>query len=53
MSEVTHILHAIADGDSRTASRLLPLVYNELRQLSALRLAHQPPGQTLQPEDDA
>ena len=49
MSEVSHILHAIADGDPQAASQLLPLVYNELRKLAAHRLAHQAPGQTLQP----
>ena len=49
MSEVTHILHAIAEGDPQAASQLLPLVYDELRQLAAHRLAHQAPGQTLQP----
>jgi hypothetical protein len=27
MSEVTHILHAIAEGDPRAASQFLPLVY--------------------------
>jgi RNA polymerase sigma factor (TIGR02999 family) len=49
MSEVTHILHAIADGDPSAASQLLPLVYDELRRLATHRLAHQAPGQTLQP----
>jgi RNA polymerase sigma factor (TIGR02999 family) len=49
MSEVTHILHAIAEGDPQAASQLLPLVYDELRRLAAHRLAHQAPGQTLQP----
>jgi RNA polymerase sigma factor (TIGR02999 family) len=49
MSEVTQILHAIAEGDPQAASQLLPLVYDELRQLAAHRLAHQAPGQTLQP----
>jgi RNA polymerase sigma factor (TIGR02999 family) len=49
MSEVTQILHAIAEGDPHAASQLLPLVYDELRQLAAHRLAHQSPGQTLQP----
>jgi len=42
-------LHAIAEGDPQAASQLLPLVYDELRQLAAHRLAHQAPGQTLQP----
>jgi RNA polymerase sigma factor (TIGR02999 family) len=49
MSEVTHILHAIAEGDPSAVSQLLPLVYDELRKLAAHRLAHQTPGQTLQP----
>jgi RNA polymerase sigma factor (TIGR02999 family) len=49
MSEVTRILHALAEGDAQAASRLLPLVYDELRKLAAHRLAHHPPEQTLQP----
>jgi RNA polymerase sigma factor (TIGR02999 family) len=49
MSEVTQILHAIAEGDPQAASQLLPLVYEELRQLAAHKLAHEIPGQTLQP----
>src|SRR5919198_5865968 len=48
MSEVTQILHAIADGDPDAASQLLPLVYDELRQLAAQKLAQEKPGQTLQ-----
>ena len=31
------------------AERLLPLVYDELKKLAAARLAHELPGQTLQP----
>src|SRR5439155_11798545 len=49
MSEVTRILSAIEQGDPNAAGELLPLVYDELRQLAAHRLAHQTPGQTLQP----
>ncbi len=49
MSEVTRILNAIGQGDPRAASQLLPLVYEELRSLAASRLAHEKPGQTLQP----
>jgi RNA polymerase sigma factor (TIGR02999 family) len=49
MSEVTQILNAIAEGDPSAASQLLPLVYDELRKLAAHRLAHQTPGQTLEP----
>ncbi len=49
MNEVTQILSAIEQGDPHAADRLLPLVYEELRQLAAQRLAHESPGQTLQP----
>lgn len=49
MSDVTRILHAIAEGDPGAADQLLPLVYDELRKLAAHRLAQQTPGQTLQP----
>ncbi len=48
MSEVTHILAAVERGDPRAAEQLLPLVYDELRQLAAQRLASEKPGQTLQ-----
>jgi RNA polymerase sigma factor (TIGR02999 family) len=49
MSEVTQVLHAIAEGDPDAASQLLPLVYDELRKLAAQKLAREMPGQTLQP----
>src|SRR5262249_56930798 len=49
MSEVSRILSAIEQGDPHAAGQLLPLVYDELRQLAAHRLAHETPGQTLQP----
>src|SRR5262245_55376560 len=49
MDEVPQILNAAGEGDPHAASQLLPLVYAELRQLAAHRLAHQTPGQTLQP----
>jgi RNA polymerase sigma factor (TIGR02999 family) len=48
MSEVTHILSAITQGDPHAAAQLLPLVYNELRQLAAQKLAQEKPGQTLE-----
>jgi RNA polymerase sigma factor (sigma-70 family) len=47
MSEVTRILSAIEQGDPQAAEKLLPLVYKELRQLAARRLAKENPGQTL------
>lgn len=49
MSDVTRILDAIQQGDPKAAEELLPLVYEELRRLAALKMADQPPGQTLQP----
>jgi RNA polymerase sigma factor (TIGR02999 family) len=48
MSDVTRILSAIEQGDAHAAEQLLPLVYDELRQLAAARLAQEKPGQTLQ-----
>jgi len=48
MTEVTRILSAIDEGDPSAAEQLLPLVYDELRQLAARRLAQEQPGQTLQ-----
>src|SRR5262245_27892226 len=48
MSEVTRILSAIEQGDPSAAEQLLPLVYDELRKLAALKLSHEKTGQTLQ-----
>jgi len=48
MSDVTRILSAIEQGDAQAAEQLLPLVYEELRKLAAVRLAQEKPGQTLQ-----
>src|SRR6476619_1667544 len=49
MTNVTRLLDAAAAGDRRAAADLLPLVYAELRALAAAKLAHEKPGQTLQP----
>jgi RNA polymerase sigma factor (TIGR02999 family) len=49
MTDVTQLLDAIADGQASAGERLLPLVYDELRQLAAGYLADERPGQTLQP----
>ena len=48
MTEITHILSAIEQGDPSAAGDLLPLVYDELRKLAAAKLAQEKPGQTLQ-----
>jgi RNA polymerase sigma factor (TIGR02999 family) len=47
MTDVTRILSAIEQGDPTAAEQLLPLVYGELRQLAAQKLAQEKPGQTL------
>src|SRR5262249_46059889 len=49
MDNVTQILGAIDKGDPHAASQLLPLVYDELRNLAAQNLAQEKAGQTLQP----
>lgn len=48
MTDVTHILSQIEQGDPSAADQLLPLVYDELRKLAAAKLAGEKPGQTLQ-----
>jgi RNA polymerase sigma factor (TIGR02999 family) len=49
MTEVTQLLNAMNRGDPHAAAQLLPLVYDELRRLASKWLAHEAPGQTLQP----
>ena len=46
---VTELLRAAQAGDAGAAERLLAAVYQELHQLARARMAHLPPGQTLQP----
>jgi RNA polymerase sigma factor (TIGR02999 family) len=48
MGDVTRILEAIEQGDMDAAGDLFPAVYDQLRRLAALELAHESPGQTLQ-----
>ena len=49
MSNVTHILTAIEQGDTKATDELLPVVYQELRRLAAYKMASEPAGHTLQP----
>ena len=49
MSDVTRILDRVQQGDPKAADELLPLVYDELRELATHKMAHQPQGHTLQP----
>ncbi|MBI3417512.1 MAG: sigma-70 family RNA polymerase sigma factor [Verrucomicrobia bacterium] len=48
MSDVTRILDRVQQGESKAADELLPLVYQELRKLAAMKMAQEKPGQTLQ-----
>ena len=45
MNDVTQFLDAVARGEAQAAEQLLPIVYEELRQLAAQRLAQERPGQ--------
>ena len=49
MADVTQVLEAVQQGSPQAAEDLLPLVYEELRRLAAAKMAHEQPGQTLQP----
>ncbi|MEO8428159.1 MAG: ECF-type sigma factor, partial [Verrucomicrobiota bacterium] len=49
MSQFTHVLDQIQQGNEKAADELLPLVYEELRKLAAHKMASEAPGQTLQP----
>jgi RNA polymerase sigma factor (TIGR02999 family) len=48
-SEVTAALAAWSAGDKAALSRVLPLVYTELRALAAQQLRKEGPGHTLEP----
>jgi RNA polymerase sigma factor (TIGR02999 family) len=47
--EVSSLLDAAGPDNPQAAEQLLQLVYDDLRRLAAHRLAHEAPGQTLQP----
>src|SRR5262245_48576702 len=49
MNEVTRILSAVGRGDPNAASKLLPLVYDELRRLAAQRMSSERIDHTLPP----
>ena len=46
---MTQVLQAMGAGEEQAAEKLLPLVYEELRNLAAHKMANEAPGQTLQP----
>jgi RNA polymerase sigma factor (TIGR02999 family) len=47
VSEVTHVLGAIEQGDRHAAEQLWHLVYDELRRLAGAQMAREMPGLTL------
>src|SRR5450432_2201797 len=49
MSDVTRILTAIVEGDPNAPAQLLPLVYDELRRLAAVRMAAERQDHSLTP----
>lgn len=49
MNDITIILNAASHGDDRSAAALLPMVYDELRQLAYARMANESSDHTLQP----
>lgn len=48
-SRLSEVLYATSAGDRNAAADLLPLVYDQLRELALARMAKLPPGNTLQP----
>jgi RNA polymerase sigma factor (TIGR02999 family) len=48
MSHATRLINAMGNGDPGAAAELLPLVYQELRQLAQARMAHERTEHTLQ-----
>ncbi len=49
MNDPNGLFKALGTVDPSAANQLLPLVYDELRRLAAHKLAHERPGQTLNP----
>jgi RNA polymerase sigma factor (TIGR02999 family) len=47
MNDVTQVLDRIRAGDPGAAEQLLPLVYNELRKLAAMKMTAESPGHSL------
>ncbi len=47
MGDLSRILAEVKKDSQRQPSELLPLVYDELRQLAAFKMAQEKPGQTL------
>lgn len=48
-NKITLLVDAASRGDASASEELLPLVYDELRELAYARMRHERPGNTLQP----
>jgi RNA polymerase sigma factor (TIGR02999 family) len=48
MPDITTVLGRMQAGDAEAARDLLPLIYDELRRIAAVRMSHEKPGNTLQ-----
>ena len=51
MAEITHILEAVQQGDSKAAGELFPVIYEELRKVAGQKMACEGPSLTLQPTE--
>ena len=51
MSDLTELLQAAQAGDATAADQLLPIIYDDLRQLARHRLAQERDGHSLQATD--
>jgi RNA polymerase sigma factor (TIGR02999 family) len=49
MNPITEVLQEMERGDTRSAEKLLPLMYDELCRLAVFRMLNEAPGHTLQP----
>jgi RNA polymerase sigma factor (TIGR02999 family) len=50
-ADITELLQRWSDGDRGALDRVLPLVYQELRQIAARQLRYEPDGHSLDPTD--
>lgn len=48
-NDITRILNRVGQGEASASEELLPVLYEELRKLAAVRMSQLGPGQTLQP----
>ena len=47
--DVTSLLEKLADGNQEAATKLIPVIYQELHRLAVGHLRHERPDHTLQP----